>query len=67
MTGSSNFDLMPTRYVAGLIGGPVGALIGTLDGAARKARRRFRPQPARGTVRDRECDHGAAQVLGGVS
>lgn len=44
MTGSSNFDLMPTRYVAGL-----GALIGTLDGAARKARPRFRPQPARGT------------------
>jgi hypothetical protein len=23
MTGSSNFDLMPTHHVAGLIGGPV--------------------------------------------
>jgi uncharacterized membrane protein len=67
VTGSSIFDLMPARYVAGLIGGPVGALIGTLDGAAHKARRRFRPQPAPGTIQGRDCDHGAAQVLGGVS
>lgn len=66
MTGSSNFDLMPTRYVAGLIGGPVGALIGTLDGAARKARPVSTAACPR-HLRDRDCDHGAAQVLGGVS
>ena len=59
MTGSSEFDLMAPRRADA-----VGALIGMLAGvAASKARRRFRPQPARGTDHGGDCHQGAAQIL----
>ena len=46
---------------AGLI---AGAVIGM---AARKLCRLFRPRPARRTVPGRDCHHGAALIVGGVS